>query len=253
MDRNYLERIRNVTGNVSFYYHPQGGTVISHQPDISMTAASLIKIPIMVEAFRRMEEGTLDPDELLPVRREDKKPSCGVLTYLHDNVRVSMMDLVVLMIIVSDNTATNLLIDRLGIPQVNETMRALGIPGIALRRKLYEPLLERQGIQNTVTARGIGQLLERIVEGTLLGPEADGKMLQILKDQQLNGKIPFYLESMGIEVAHKTGENTGVTHDAGIVLTRRPFVLCMLSSEVEVPAFERLIQDTALALARENM
>ena len=74
-------------------------------------------------------------------------------------------------------------------------------------------------------------------------------MLQILLDQRLNGKLPFYLHGEGVKCAHKTGEDDGITHDVGVVFAERPFVICMLSNRVDVPAFERLIQDTAAALA----
>jgi len=85
--------------------------------------------------------------------------------------------------------------------------------------------------------------------GTLLGKALDDEMLSLLLNQRLNGKLPFYLHSRGIRCAHKTGEDDDITHDVGIVYAERPFVICMLSNDVEVPAFERLIQDTARAWA----
>ena len=176
-------------------------------------------------------------------------PSCGALTYLHDGLRVTVLDLITLMIILSDNTATNILIDRLGPDHVNEAMADLHIPGICLRRRLFEPALSARGIQNTVTARGVGALLERMYAGTLLGREADDRMLRILLDQRLNGKLPFYLHGEGVKCAHKTGEDDGITHDAGIVYSEDPFVVVMLSNNVDVPAFERLMQDAARQFA----
>ena len=92
-------------------------------------------------------------------------------------------------------------------------------------------------------------LLERMYAGTLLGRADDDRMLGILLNQRLNGKLPFYLHGEGVKCAHKTGEDDGITHDAGIVYSRKPFVICMLSNEVDVPAFERLMQDTARELA----
>ena len=77
-------------------------------------------------------------------------------------------------------------------------------------------------------------------------------MLESLRNQKLNGKLPFFLKPRGVAVAHKTGEDDGITHDVGIVFARRPFVLCMLSNETDVPAFERLIQDAARELADLN-
>ena len=247
---DYMESIRTFPGRVGFYLHwPDTGETQEFQADLPMEAASVIKIPIMVTAFRDILDGALDPAEELEILPEMKKPSCGALTYMHDGLRVNYMDLITLMIIVSDNTATNLMIDRLGIDHVSETVAALGVPGIALRRKLWQPQLRAQGIENTVTARGIGQILTRLHTGTLLGGQADEKMVSILKDQRLNGKLPFFLHARGIKLAHKTGEDDGVTHDVGIVYTPRPFVICMLGNQVDVAAYERLMQDTAGALA----
>lgn len=247
-----LEQLRHTAGKVGFYYAPIGGEAIEYQSELPLVAASVIKIPIMVEAFRRFGEGTLDPDMEVEVRAEHKKPSCGALTYMHDGLKVTVLDLVTLMIIVSDNTATNLMIDLLGVDAVNRTMEALGVPGIRLRRKLFEPELSRRGIQNTVTARGMGILLTKMAQGELLGGEADRRMMEILGNQRLNGKLPFFLHSKDVAIAHKTGEDDGITHDVGVIYAKRPFVVCMLSNEVDVPEFERVIQDAALELYEIN-
>ena len=77
-------------------------------------------------------------------------------------------------------------------------------------------------------------------------------MLEILRNQKLNGKMPFFLKPRGIACAHKTGEDDGITHDVGVVYAKNPFVLCMLSEETDVPGFERLIQDVAGELAAMN-
>lgn len=247
-----LKQLRQTAGRVGFYYAPIGGEAIEYQSELPLVAASVIKIPIMVEAFRRFGEGTLDPDREVEVRAEHKKPSCGALTYMHDGLKVTVQDLVTLMIIVSDNTATNLMIDLVGVDAVNRTMEALGVPGICLRRKLFEPELSRRGIQNTVTARGMGILLTRMAQGELLGGEADRRMMEILGNQRLNGKLPFFLHSKDVAIAHKTGEDDGITHDVGVIYAKRPFVVCMLSNEVDVPEFERVIQDAALELYEIN-
>ena len=89
-------------------------------------------------------------------------------------------------------------------------------------------------------------LLEKMAKGELLGGEDDARMLSILYNQRLNGKIPFFLH--GVKIAHKTGEDDGTTHDVALIQAKRPFVLCMLSNDVDVPEYERLMQDTAREL-----
>ena len=245
-----IDKIVSFPGKVGFYArYLDGARAWSHNPDLPLMAASVIKLPIMVTAFRDIADGLLDPGETVRILPEMKQPSCGALSYMHDGLEVTLLDLITLMIILSDNTATNLLIDRLTPGHVNETMAALGIPGVCLRRRLFEPELSAKGIENTVTARGVGLLLERMAAGTLLGPEQDQGMVEILLNQRLNGKLPFYLHGRGIRCAHKTGEDDGITHDAGIVYAERPFVIVILSNGVDVPGFERLIQETARALS----
>lgn len=247
------ERVSKAPGHVSLYYRPlDGGCALNYNENEPLIAASVIKIPIMVEAFRRFEEGSLSPDAKHVLAQEEKMPSCGALNCMHNGLEVTMMDLVTLMIVLSDNTATNILIDILGVDSVNATMRAYGLEKSTLRRKLFDREKHLAGIENTITAREMGILLEKMYHGELVSPEASAQMIEILRNQKLNGKMPFFLKPMGIASAHKTGEDDGITHDVGIVFARKPFVLCMCSNETNVPVFERLIQETARDLAEMN-
>ena len=249
--QDILNRLRAMPGRVSLYYRPLDGKseAVAWQADEPLSAASVIKLPIMIEAFRQFEAGLLDPDAECPLRPEQKLPPCGVLTFLHNGLRVSLMDLVTLMIIVSDNTATNMVIDLVGMDNVNATLRAYGAENTVLRRRLFDAEASARGVQNTVSARDIGLLLEGLYAGTIVSPAASRRMLDILLAQQLNGKFPFFLDC---DVAHKTGEDDGITHDAGIIYAPRPFVLCLFANETDVPAFERLMQDAAKRLYEMN-
>ena len=248
-----LEKMTRAPGHVSLYYKPlDGGCAMNYNENEPLIAASVIKIPVMVEAFRRFEDGTLSRDAVHVLTDEEKLPSCGALNRMHAGLHVTMRDMVDLMIVLSDNTATNILIDLLGIDNINATMRSLGLTRSTLRRKLFDAAGHAAGIENHVTAREMGMLLEMMYRGELISEAASAEMIEILKNQKLNGKMPFFLKPRGIVSAHKTGEDTGITHDVGIVYARKPFVMCMLSNETEVPVFERLIQDTARDLAEMN-
>ncbi|MBR3505380.1 MAG: serine hydrolase [Clostridia bacterium] len=249
--REILSRLSAAPGSAALYYRPLDGDgeAVTYRADEPFVAASVIKLPIMIEAFRQIEAGLLDPEGEYVLRPEQKLPPCGVLTFLHDGLRATLMDLVTLMIIVSDNTATNMVIDIVGIDNVNRTLRSCGATGTILRRRLFDREASARGVQNEITARDIGRLLEGLYHGTIVSPAASRRMLDILKAQQLNGKIPFFLDC---EVAHKTGEDDGITHDAGIVYAPRPFVLCLFSERTDVPAFERLIQDAGRRLYALN-
>ena len=249
--QDILRRLSAAPGSAALYYRPLDGEdeAVTYRADVPFGAASVIKLPIMIEAFRQIEAGLIDPDGEYILRPADKLPPCGVLTFMHDGLRVSLMDLITLMIIVSDNTATNMVIDIVGMENVNRTLLAYGATGTVLRRRLFDREASARGVQNSVTARDIGRLLEGLYRGEVVSPAASRRMLEILMAQQLNGKFPFFLDC---DIAHKTGEDDGITHDAGIIYAPRPFVLCLFSERTDVPAFERLMQDAAKRLFELN-
>jgi beta-lactamase class A len=250
---NLLDMLAGTSGKASMYYkNLVTGATFSYQPDLPLIAASVIKLPIMAESFRQLRDGETTEDAKFYIEASLKLPSCGVLSYLRNGMELTFLDLVTLMIIVSDNTATNIMIDFLGPENINETLRTLGAQNSSLNRRLFEPELSLRGIQNYITAADMGRLLEKIYREEAISPEASRKMLNILSCQQLNGKIPFYLHSRGIRVAHKTGEDDGVTHDVGIVFAKEPFVLCLCANEADVPCFERLMQDAARMLTDDQ-
>ena len=265
MVRQIHDIVLGVPGKVAVYLRDTAAaedTAYTFHAREPLEAASVIKLYVMAEAFHQREEGLLDFDETIEIREEDKLPSCGALTYMHAGLRVTLRDLVTLMIILSDNTATNLLIDRLGQDRINLLIRSLadtqtawntergqapsGQQGpTALNRKLFQPELARRGIRNTVSAMDVGLLLTRMLQGTLISQSASREMLSILLDQRLNGKMPFHLHNRGVRCAHKTGEDDGITHDVGIIFAETPRILCFLSESTDVPTAERALQEIA--------
>lgn len=245
-----LRRVKALPGHIGLYIDTlDGGETIAYQADEPIEAASVIKLTVMAEAFRQREAGTFDFAEPVTIRPEDKLPSCGALTYLHDGLTVQWGDLVTLMIILSDNTATNLLIDRLGSEAINGMIDSLSLTGTRLRRKLFQPELAARGIINTVTARDMGVLLTKLLRGEVVSASASQEMMTLLYQQRLNGKLPFYLHGEGIRVAHKTGEDDGLTHDVGYIAAKRPCVVCFLSERTNVPRAERAMQEIAALAA----
>lgn len=250
MKETILEQLKSFEGEVSFYYKNLiTGETLGFQENIPLEAASVIKIPVLVEAFSRIEVGTLDKNGMISIKTEDKLPSCGALSYMHDGLMVTFEDLYTLMIILSDNTATNLLIKYLGMEQINSTLGKLGLKNTKINRLLFDSKQSALGVQNYISAYDIGSLFEKMYFGELISPESSLEMLRILKNQRLNGKIPFHIHGK-MEVAHKTGEDDGITHDVGIVYAPQPFVVCFCGNQVEVPAFERLMQDITASLVQ---
>lgn len=241
------ERIAAFPGKTGFYYK---NLMTGDEAQINglepFLAASVIKLPILAGLFFEMEEGLLEKDEEFILMSEDRLPGCGAIQFLHDGICLTLEDLYTQMIVVSDNTAANLLIKRVGMDQLNRRMNMLGLSVTRLNRLLFDSDASERGIENVFAPEEIGRLLEGLFRGRVVSEAASDTMLSILSNQQLNGKIPFYLDEF--RIAHKTGEDGGITHDVGIVFADQPFVLCLCGNGVNVPEFERLMQDTAFHL-----
>jgi len=142
--------------------------------------------------------------------------------------------------------ATNMLMRRFTIDGLNADFRAMGLNTTHLERLLFDSEASKQGKKNYFAPREMGNLLENLYLRSKKG-EADAVFcMETLLQQQINHKIPGYLPDA--EVAHKTGEDDGITHDVGIVLGDHPFILCFASNDPDVPSAERLLRQLALEL-----
>jgi beta-lactamase class A len=147
-------------------------------------------------------------------------------------MEVTPIDLCWLMITISDNMATNMLIDLLGIPNIQANIERLGLEGVQLNRKLFEKRPEFRGLRNYVSAAGIGKLLEMIYKGEVVSKAASDEMIEMMLAQQCTNKIPLLLPGEG-RAAHKTGEDDGTTHDTGIIYAKKPFIVCFVNWQLE--------------------
>ncbi|MGE5630568.1 MAG: serine hydrolase [Caulobacteraceae bacterium] len=253
MFKDFLhDSIKTLKGTIGIYYkNLSTGNTISLNENKGIISASVIKLPILVEAFHQMEKGAISKNDMVALCESDKMPFCGALSYMHNGLEVTVEDLCNLMIILSDNTATNMLIKLLGFDNINGYMRELGLKNSVLGRLLFDEEADKKGFRNIVSAEDIGMLYELMWEGKLVSPEASRQMLAILKQQQINHKIPTRLDEGGA-VAHKTGEDTGITHDTGIVYAKEPFILCILSEETNVAETNDFIGALAYQAYIEN-
>ena len=253
--KDIIDKLSRIEGKVGFYYKNLAtGEVASYNENEMMLAASLIKLTVLGEVFRQIEYGKINENEVFTTNDKDKVPSCGALNYMQEGLDVRLKDLYTLMIILSDNYATNMLIDRCGIENINNFIKSNGLKNTVLKRKMFDAIGASKGLENYTSAKDMALLLEKIYNGTLVSKDASDKMLVVLKNQRLNSKIPFFLSSgeNKVQIAHKTGEDTNITHDVGIVLGEKPFIVCFLSNEVDVPQFERAIQDISFEIYKRN-
>ena len=157
------------------------------------------------------------------------------------------------MIILSDNYATNMLIDKLGIDNINKTIKEMGLKNTILNRKMFDEEKAKLGLENYISSEDIAYLLEKMYNKELIDEKSSEEMISILKNQRLNGKISFFLQNLKpkVQIAHKTGEDTNITHDVGIVFAKEPFILCFCGNNVNVAEYERLMQDITYDLYKD--
>jgi beta-lactamase class A len=214
--------------------------------DEAMPTASLIKFPVLIELYLQMLEGKLKLSDMVTLREKDKVPGAGILTYhFTEGATFSLRDAARLMIAFSDNTATNLILDRIGIASTGKRMNALGCPNTKINAKVFlgkttsiDPERTKKFGLGSTTANEMVRLLEKVHQGKVASPEVCKEMLEHLKKCEDKSMIKRFLPK-GTAVAHKTGSVTGVRTDAGIIyLKSGPVALCVLTADNEDKRFE---------------
>jgi beta-lactamase class A len=212
--------------------------------DTRVHAASTMKVAVMIDLFRQVREGLTSLDEPLPIQNRFRSivdGSAYTLSEGDDSDRevyaavgrtMTLRQLCELMITVSSNFATNLLIEKLGVDQIRSTVKRLGADAVQVLRGVEDDKAYREGLNNTTTARGLMILFEKLARGEAVDRASDAAMIDILKRQKFKDAIPAGVPA-GVSVAHKTGNITRIHHDAGIVFASRPYVLVVLVRGIE--------------------
>lgn len=250
MDRirelNVLESIRaqmdEISGHTGFYYkNLTTGMEYGVRAQEAFLAASVIKLPLYLHILRRAEQGTLDMAQTITVTDEDKVPICGALTLFTGNVTADIRTLCRLMISISDNTATNVLIRLCGINEINEAFRAMGLEKTVLRRRLFDRAASLAGIQNTICPREIGMLLEQLYRNEFGNEKTCTEAIETMNLQQVDHKLNGKLCG-SVRIAHKTGEDDDLSNDVGIVFAKQPFIICFAGHDTDVYRWEDLMR-----------
>ena len=230
--------------------------------DATFHAASTMKVPVMMEVFRQAAQKTLSLDDRIVVKKEfasivDGKPfllqvedDSETSLYRRQGEQLTIRELMRSMITESSNLATNLLVERVTAARTSEFMSQLGAPSIRVLRGVEDNLAYSRGLNNTLTARGLMQILTRLAERKVVSAKASEEMISILRTQRFAEGIPAGLPA-GVSVAHKTGAFGQVYHDAAIVEPPRgeAFVLVVLTRGIkEPPRAHKLVADITRAV-----
>ncbi|UCF21308.1 MAG: serine hydrolase [Gemmatimonadota bacterium] len=245
-----------------YYKNLVTGDSVLIDADTRVHAASMMKVPVMIQLFRDAEAGISSLDDSLVITKTfksivDESPydlaapdDSDTTLYARLGERVTVRQLTELMITVSSNLATNMLIERVGAARVQATMRELGADSIAVLRGVEDIKAYEAGLSNTTTARDLGVIFSAIARGRAASRESCHAMVDILARQEFNEGIPASLPA-GTRVAHKTGSITEIRHDGGIVYGEDgpAFVLVVLTGGIADPdVADGLIADIARLL-----
>lgn len=257
---NILAQVKKSSADVGIAFRTLDGQDEWYsRADDTFHAASTMKVPVLIELFHQIREGKSKLDDTLVVKNEfrsivdgspyklDPADDSETDLYKAEGQTRTLSQLAELMITVSSNFATNLLVEKLGVENIRATVHSLGADGVNVLRGVEDNKAYQKGMNNTTTARGLAILMTAIAEGKAVDPDASKQMVAILERQKFNEAIPARLPT-GTPVAHKTGELTKLHHDAAIVYARRPFVLVLL---VRGMAEEKDSAKLMAAIARE--
>lgn len=203
--------------------------IVSNE-DTEIPSASMVKIPIMMACFNAARDGLIDCNAKVRITNSIKSPGSGLLKNAVSGTEVTVEDLIILMITKSDNTAANIIIDRIGMDVLNRYFSKMGLKKTNLSRKMMDFNARSAGIENYTTARDISYLLEKLYRNQFLDASTSKRCLEIMAGQKVNDRIPKKLP-LEVIVAHKTGLENGLCHDAGIVYTDKGnFLITVLVS-----------------------
>ncbi len=189
-------------------------------------SASLIKLPILLELFDRHAEKSICMNDIVTVKEEDIVEGYGIIKDLHRGISLSLFDYAYLMITLSDNVATNQLIQILGMDHINCKIDAIGCQNTILQRKMMDFGAKAKGLDNYTSALDLKKIFEYIYYNEKYKPA-----MEILKKQLCNNLLPALIEE-DIVFAHKTGDLQGLRHDAGIMFLRNPVLVIVLTNNL---------------------
>lgn len=225
-------------GEVSLIAGDEKEFTFVYQPQKVFLAASMMKLFVLWELFRRRDQG-LDLNERILLEEKAMVPGFGVLCRLRKGLMPTLYDLAVLMIIVSDNTATNLLMDYLGIENIQKNCEKNGWKDTQITRKMFDSESAAKGLENRTSATDVACFFQLLLKesDSEISQVSRREMLEILFDQQCNNKLPGRIFNLPngdrISFAHKTGDITAHEHDGGIFLTPQgPKILVLMTGNL---------------------
>lgn len=247
------DRINNVEGQIGIYFCDINKNTSCFVGNCDVfPSLGIAKLGMLIEVFKQVEEGKLcltdeyilEKKPPLTVPEEEYEATVGVLDFLHKGMKLTIEDLLYLMIVISDNSAFNILLSLVGVENINDTLKKLGLVHTKIEYMIFERDESKSEMNNYHSVREIGSLLKRIYKKQLISTEASEKMLRMLSYHQRRNILSQYSDN-SISVAQQTGFDIQDLHVSAVVMTENPFVLCMSAHNMDAQNAEGIMKDVA--------
>lgn len=218
-------------GEYSFYFEDlTSGYVYALNENVMMTAAGCMKLPIAMALMKQAEQGEVDINETVRITSEDMVYSTGILHEFGEK-EYNIKELLVAMLLQSDNTAANKIIDIIGIDKINQIIHRMNLNNTILNRKTIDERNLEEHIQNYSSSADLSSCWKMLFNNSFLNENNSSTIIDILKRQQIKNKIGFYYpEKMKREIANKTGDIDDVENDTALIsLNKGNFILTVMS------------------------
>lgn len=251
LEQKLYSILGTLEGEVGIYFEDiQTGEKISINPDRVFSAASTVKIPLVSLLFQKVSKGKIALNDIVELSEENRVGGTGIIKNLDKRYRPTVLDLATLSIIVSDNAATNQLVDLVGgLEEITKYCEHIGLINTKFQRKMMDIKAKAAGMDNFTTARDMGNILAKLVKNEIVSVDVSKQIIDIMKSQQFRSKLPAYIPAIDtsdpadhhmkitpgtVMVANKTGDLDRIQHDIGIFIlpNNKYYVLAMFTSNL---------------------
>lgn len=229
--KKYLE---TRVGKYSFYFEDlKSGYSYGYNENVPMTAAGCMKLPIAISLIKAVEDKKVDFMEKVKVISDEKVYGTGII-HEFDDREYTVFELMVIMLIQSDNTAANKIIDILGMEQINNDIKTMGLQSTSLNRKTKDERMQEITVENLTSAYDLCKMWKHLYNGTFLNKDNGQMLIDILQRQQIKNKLALYIqEDLKTEISSKTGDKPSVENDTEYIQNEKGnFTFTVLSENV---------------------
>lgn len=226
--KKYLE---SRIGTYGFFFEDlKSGYIYGYNENVQMTAAGCMKLPVAVSLIKAEENNKIDFLDKIKIDSKDKVYGTGIIHEFNER-EYTVFELLVAMLIQSDNTAANKIIEIIGMENINNDIRNMGLKNTVLNRKTKDERNSKDEVENTTSAYDLAKIWKHLYDATFLNKENSQMLIDILTRQQIKNKLALYIpDDLKYEISSKTGDKNGVENDTELIrLSKGNFSFTVLS------------------------